>query len=484
MTANSKPVVRRTLSAAEMHRRVMAGAAHEAATSSANEVRILKVERDFKGITVKPKVERAGGIKVTAQRVGTEVTSEGQPRAKGPLPVGLLLPGTYSADEYQIMIRDAGRRQIVEAGTNIPQFYPNGSPKMMVDPMARVVDEIKAISGFCGYLLPHMEGSKEAGPHGAQLANANRQAYRLASTGRGAGRMSHGSFPLPAEAATTKAHTRSSAAVAGYIHGMPDADRKLVLDYLKREELAAFNFRMHEAAAEDALAKLEADLDGADADELDKLIAHHETQREVERQRLVEIRRVLASKGVNIAPTLLERDIAEEGALEMSAPSGNGAKTECAGCEDENCPICFEEVEDDAEIIQNFKPTLPTPKQWVAEVSASQGVSPDVAREILESSPESCPPTVKDPSSQVPYTVDDDGCIVEKPLSIEEQIAALKAANAALRGETPVAPKGFATRKEAAADFAKGGKAVEVKPVIDIDALQSDEDLANALDAL
>jgi hypothetical protein len=457
MTANSKPVVRRTLSAAEMHRRVMAGAAHEAATSSASKVRVLKVEKDFKGLNVKPKVERAGGIKVTAQRVGTEVTSEGQPRAKGPLPVGLLLPGTYSADEYQIMIRDAGRRQIVEAGTNTPQFYPNGSPKMMVDPMARVVDEIKAISGFCGYLLPHMEGSKEAGPHGAQLANANRQAYRLASTGRGAGRMSHGSFPLPAEAATTKAHTRSSAAVAGYIHGMPDADRKLVLDYLKREELAAFNFRMHEAAAEDALAKLEADLDGANADELDKLVAHHETQREVERQRLVEIRRVLASKGVDIAPTLLERDIAEEGALEMSAPSGNGAKTECAGCEDEGCPICFEDIEGEEEIIQTFAPAL--------------------AAKLTE---DECPPTERDPlaskqantPADAPYTVDADGCIVEKPLSIEEQIAALKAANAALRGET-VAPTP-----------APKGKAVEVSKVIDVGAIASDEDLLDALNSL
>jgi hypothetical protein len=456
MTANSsnKPTVRRTLSAAEMHRRVMAGAAHEAATSSANEVRVLKVERDFKGITVKPKVERAGGIKVTAQRVGTEVTSGGQPRAKGPLPVGLLLPGTYSADEYQIMIRDAGRRQIVEAGTNTPQFYPNGSPKMMVDPMARVVDEIKAISGFCGYLLPHMEGSKEAGPHGAQLANANRQAYRLASTGRGDGRMSHGSFPLPAEAATTKAHTRSSASVAGYVHGMPDKDRKLVLDYLKREELAAFNFRLHEASAADALAKLEADLNGANADELDKLVAHHETQCEVERQRLVEIRRVLASKGVNIAPTLLERDIAEEGALEMSAPSGNGAKTECAGCEDEGCPICFEDVAEEEEVIQT--------------------INPDQTEE------EACAPTLRDPlaseqtntPADASYTVDADGCIIEKPLSIEEQIAALKAANAALRGET-VAPTA-----------APKGKAVEVSKVIDVGALQSDEDLANALDAL
>jgi hypothetical protein len=265
--------------------------------------------------------------------------------------------------------------------------------------------------------------------------------------------MSHGSFPLPAEAATTKAHTRSSAAVSGYIHGMPDTDRKLVLDYLKREELAAFNFRMHEAAAEDALAKLEADLDGADADELDKLVAHHETQREVERQRLIEIRRVLASKGVNIAPTLLERDIAEEGALEMSAPSGNGAQTECAGCEDEGCPICFEDIEDEEEVIQTY--------------AIPEGIrDPDAAAKRLTE--DECPPT------NASYTVDADGCIVEKPLSIEEQIAALKAANAALRGET-VAPTPAPASK---------GKAVEVKPVIDIDALKSDEDLANALDAL
>ena len=468
----SKPV-RRTLSAAEMHQRVMAGAAHEAATSSANTVRVLKVERDFKGITVKPKGESKTGAKVTAQRVGTEVIKSGEPKAKGPLPVGLLLPGTYSADEYQIMIRDAGRRQVVEAGTNTPQFYPNGSPKMMVDPMARVTDEILAISGFCGYLLPHMEGSREAGPHGAQLANANRQAYRLASTGRGSERMSHGAFPLPSEAATTKAYTRCSTVVAGYIKGMPDADRKLILDYLKREELTAFNFRMHEAAAADALAKLEADLEGTDADELDRLIAHHETQREVERQRLVEIRRVLASKGVNIAPTMLERDRAEE-TDELTLPSVNGAKAECEGCEDEGCTDCFEDVNESDEVIVNVPPLA----RSLDEIMVERGLPLEAP---LPTEEELLAPTERDPvaslqkNAPADFTVDADGCIVEKPLSIEEQIAALKAANAVLRGETPApSPKGASKSKPA----------VEVKPVIDLGAIQSDADILAALESL
>lgn len=474
---SSKPV-RRTLSPAEMHQRVMVGAAHEAAASSANTVRVLKVESDFKGITVKPKGESKTGAKVTAQRVGTEVIKSGEPKAKGPLPVGLLLPGTYSADEYQIMIRDAGRRQVVEAGTNTPQFYPNGSPKMMVDPMARVVDEIKAISGFCGYLLPHMEGSKEAGPHGSQLANANRQAYRLASTGRGTERMTHGAFPLPAEAATTKAHTRCSAVVAGYVHGMPDADRKLILDYLKREELTAFNFRMHEAAAADALAKLEADLEGAAADELDRLIAHHETQREVERQRLVEIRRVLASKGVNIAPTMLERDRAEE-TDELSLPSANGAKAECEGCEDEGCTDCFEDVNESDEVIVN----VPTPAHSLDQMMTDPKNEHLSQEELHAETVDACAPTERDPIASLqknapadaPHTVDADGCIVEKPLSIEEQIAALKAANAALRGEiSKPAPKGASKSKPA----------VEVKPVIDVGAIQSDADILAALESL
>lgn len=454
----SKPV-RRTLSATEMHQRVLAQSANEVAANAAGTVRVLKVEVSM---APKAKVEGKGSVKVSSQRVGIEVKSDGQPKAKGPLPIGLLLPGTYTAEEYQMLIRDAGRRPMTFAGTSEIQRYPAkdgeelGAPKMMVDPMARIVDEQLAISGFCGYLLPHMEGSREAGPHGAQLANANRQAYRLASTGRGCDRMSHGAFPLPAASATTKAHTRSSAPTQdGYIKGMPDADRKLILDYLKREELTAFNFRMHESAASDALAKLEADLDGANADELDRLVSYHETQREVERQRLVEIRRVLASKGVNIAPTMLERDIAGEGDVELSAPSANGAKTECGGCEDEGCPVCFEDIEDAEEVIQTYAPAL--------------------AAKLTEE--EECAPTLRDPiaatQTNTPadtHTVDADGCIVERELSIAEQIEALKAANAALRGET-LAPKGSA-------------KTVEVKPVIDVGALDSDADLLGAINSL
>lgn len=477
--SSAKPVVRRTLSAAEMHQRVLAQSASEVAANASGTVRVLKVEVSM---APKAKVEGKGSVKVTAQRVGVEVKSDGQPRAKGPLPIGLLLPGTYTADEYQMLIRDAGRRPMTFAGTGEIQRYPAkdgeelGAPKMMVDPMARIVDEQLAISGFCGYLLPHMDGSREAGPHGAQLANANRQAYRLASTGRGCERMSHGAFPLPAASATTKAHTRSSAPTQdGYIKGMPDADRKLILDYLKREELTAFNFRMHESAASDALAKLEADLDGANAEELDRLVSHHETQREVERQRLVEIRRVLASKGVVIAPTMLERDIDGEGDVELSAPSANGAKTECAGCEDEGCLDCYEDVNESDEVIVNVPP-----RRSLDEIMAERALPLDAPlpteEELLADTVDVCAATERDPIAslqkntpvEVSYTVDADGCIVEPELSIEQQIAALKAANAELRGETP-APK---------------GKTVEVGKVVDIDALTSDADLLGAIEGL
>jgi len=349
-------LARRILTPNEMHAKVMALAAAQNVASEGPKV--IKIE-----VTMKPtaKAEGKTAAKVTAQRTGKEVTILKPNKEPGPLPINVLLPGVYTALEYQILVRDAGKRQVKEPGTGKLIFYPNGSPKIMVDPMAKIQDEQTAISGFCGYFLPHMAGSKKAGPHGVQLHNANAQALRLVSTQRGDARMSNGAFPLNRDAGDAKAWNRgASVTLGGYVHGMPDATRKIVDDLLKREELCAKEIARHEFASRAALATLEA-VPSPDAKEearLDEVYAYHQSMIALERERVVEIRRQLKGYNLDIPATMLEKEIEAEGSEELRAPSDNAPKTECAGCDDESCPICFEEVEDETEIIETYDPRL------------------------------------------------------------------------------------------------------------------------------
>lgn len=465
MSATNKPV-RRTLSlsAADMHSRVMAQVAAEQNANASGAVKILKVE-----VSMSPKTKddkKRDVSKVSAQRVGAEVKTSAEPKAKGPLPVGLLLPATYTAAQYQLLIRDAGRRPMTFAGTGEIQRYPAkpgeelGAPKMMVDPKARIEDEIKAISGFCGYFLPFMAGSKEAGPHGAQLSKANERAKTLVASGRGDARMNatviidgevRQIFPLANDAATTKAYSRSSAILAGYVKGMPDADRKLILDYLKREELAAFAFRMHEDAAAKLLSDLESEQDDKAAQKMEENILWHETQSTLERERLVEIRRVLSSKGVNIPATLLEKEIEQEGDDELRVPSAN-VETPPAD-----------------EVIQTWDPETgeyahsdETTEALYGSAERSESVLPGT--EISPLAGDETPREAAEILAQEP------------PVDIAAQIEALKAEIAARKqGKDPETVKAAP----------KSNKVVEAQPaVIDVSSLNTDADLLAALGSL
>lgn len=285
----------------KLHELVTTQAQREYDVSAATRVRRTSVVTMGAGPVAKG--ERKTGTKGT---VVAPSGNGGEQKVPGPLPPTLLAKGTFNAVLFTTAIRDAGKRPRRDTSDEIVRGA-NGQPIIVVDAIARREDEIVACSGFLGYTLPHEPGFQ---PHGVQLDNARNKARFIMTGGK----------------ALTTPYTRSSATIGGFVAGMPDTTRVLVLDLLKREELAAVALRAHEVASETV--------------ETEEACQFHVGRMMLERDRLKEIRKQLRGFGLDIPEMVSEQKL-----------GSSEAEDDDHSCEDLDCQRCFEDISDTSEVI-------------------------------------------------------------------------------------------------------------------------------------